>query len=121
MVYFQLFRITGVANSTEYDDGLESSKENPKRLLSVIVQVSGYSDNDVQGWLEREKILDIPDKCIDTDASVGGTNVQHSFNRLNEIEVGHEIPVGSTFKMAIKCGATNKDLIGAYRYEIYSE
>lgn len=118
MVYFKLFRITGVANAVIYDEGLSSTQENPKRLLSVVVQVTGYAGNDVQGWFEREKIFDIPDKCVDTDVSAGSTNVQTSFNRLNEIEVGLDMPVGSTFKTAIRCGATNKDLIGAYRYEL---
>jgi len=118
MVYFQYFSITGVANSTVYDDGLESSKENPKRLLSVIVQVSAYQGNKIQGWLEREKIHELPDKCLDTEEEGSTDKISKSFNRLNEIEVGHDIPVGSTFKMAVESGATGNDLVGAYRYEI---
>lgn len=118
MVYFQLIRITGAINAITYDDGLESSLENPKRLLSIIAGVSAYQDNDVQGYLEREKIFDLPDKCIDTDEEGSTDKISKSFNRLNEIEVGHDIPAGSTFKAAIKCGATASDFYGAYRYEI---
>lgn len=118
MVYFQLYRITGMANAITFDDGLESSVENPKRLLSIIVNISAYQDNDFQGYLEREKIFDLPDKCIDTIEEGATDKISKSFNRLNEVEVGHDIPVGSTFKAALRCGANATDAVGAYRYEI---
>ena len=120
MVYFKLFRITGQENTTAYDSGLASTKENPVRLLSILAQVDTYKDNDVQGWHEREKIFDIPDKLIDTVEEGSTDLIGKSFNRLNEIEVGFDVPAGSVFKAAIKCGATKSDLIGAYRYEIVS-
>lgn len=118
MIYFQKIAITGVANTTEYDDGLESSKENPKRLLSVLCQIDEHQGADVQGWWEREKIFDIPDVLIDVYETHGTDKAGKSFNRINEIEVGHELPVGSTFKVALKCGASPNDFKGAYRYEI---
>ena len=118
MVYFQLIRLTGGDNTITFDGGLESSLENPKTLLSILVNVSAYQDNDIQGYLEREKIFDIPDKLLDTVELAGTNNFSKSFNRLNEIEVGVAIPAGSTFKAAIKCGATPTNLVGAYRYEI---
>lgn len=118
MRYFQKFSLTGVNNKTVYDDGLESSKENPKRLISCLVQVDSYHDNDVQGWLEREKIFEVPDSLIDTVERESDDHVNKSFNRLNEIEVGCDIPVGSTFKTAIASGATKCDLKGCYVYEI---
>lgn len=119
MDYFKLFRITGVVNTVTFDTpGLQSSTENPKTLKSIIVQVSGYADNDVQGHHEREKIFDLPDKCIDTDEEGSTDKISKSFNRINEIPVGLEMPAGTSFQVAIRCGATNKDLIGAYRYEI---
>lgn len=118
MIYFKVFRITGVNNSVVYDAGLESSKENPKRLLSVLVQVDDYQDNDIQGWLEREKIFEVPDYLLDTLGREGDAFYNKSYNRLNEIEVGCDIPIGSTFKVAVDSGATKCDLKGAYRYEI---
>jgi len=119
MVYFKGFRITAAANKINYDSGLASTTEEPKRLLSVLVQVEKYdSEADVQGYFEREKVFDIPSELIDTKESTGSTNTQKSFNRINEIEVGMDLPVGSTFKAAIKCGAVDVDLVGAYRYEI---
>lgn len=120
MVYFKVFRITGVNNSVVYDDGLESSKENPTRLLSVMVQVDDYQDNNIQGWLEREKVFELPDSLIDTLGREADANLNKSFNRLNEIEVGCDVPIGSTFKVAVSSGATKCDLKGAYRYEIVS-
>lgn len=118
MVYFKKIRINGVENTTTSDPGLESSKENPKRLLSIIAQIGSYMGNDVQGWWEREKIFELPDSLIDTTQE--GTSQKHakSFNRLNEIEVGMDLPVGSTFTVALKCGANGDVFIGAYRYEI---
>ena len=118
MVYFQLIRITGGENAVTFDGGLESSLENPKTLLSILVNVSAYQDNDIQGYLEREKIFDLPDKLLDTVEEGATDKISKSFNRLNEIEVGTDIPAGSTFKAAIKCGATPTNLVGAYRYEI---
>lgn len=118
MVYFQKFSITGENNKTIFDSGLESSAENPKRLLSIIVQVDTYQGNDVQGWWEREKIFEMLDYHIDTVEEGSTDKISKSFNRLNEIEVGMDIPVGSTFMAAIKSGATKCDLYGAYRYEI---
>ena len=121
MIYFQKANITGVINTTTYDPGLESSKENPKRLLSILVQVDAYQSNDVQGWLEREKTFEVPDKLIDSPEE-GSSNVHSkSFNRINEIEVGHDLPAGTTFKVALKCGGTANNLKAAYRYEILKQ
>lgn len=118
MIYFQKFAVTGGNNEVKYDDGLESSRENPKRLLSVLIQVTDYQGNDVQGWWEREKIFEIPDYLIDTIEEGTTEKLSKSLNRLNEIEVGYDLPVGSTFKVAISSGGTKNDIRGAYRYEI---
>lgn len=118
MIRFQSFRITGIANATTFDSGLVSTGAEKKRLLSVLLQVSGIVSNDIQGWHEREKVFDAPDELLDTDESTGSTNTQKSYHRLNEIEVGKDLPVGEVFKVAIKCGATAKNLVGMYRYEI---
>ena len=118
MIHYQSFRITGVANSTTYDSGLKSTEARKKRLLSLLLQVSGIASNDIQGWHEQEKVTDIPDEMLDTDESTGSTNTQKAMSRLNEVDVGLDIPAGETYKIAIKCGATNKNLVGMYRYEV---
>ena len=118
MIYFQKIRITGLASVTTFDDGLLSSKENPKRLLSIIAQVDEVQGADVQGWWEREKIFDLPDALIDTWEEGSTNKSSRSFNRLNEIEVGMDLPVGSTFKVALKCDTSPNNFRGAYRFEI---
>lgn len=120
MEYLQKFTVTGEENKVVYDPGLESSKENPKRLLSVLIQVTEYQGNDIQGWWEREKIFEIPDYLLDTVELQANTKQGKSVNRLNEIGVGMDIPVGSTFAVAVSSGATKCDIRGAYRYEIVS-
>lgn len=118
MVYFQKINITGVENTTAYDGGLESSKENPKRLLSIISQVDIYRGNDVQGWWEREQIFEIPDTLLDTTEEPATSKHIKSMNRLNEIEVGQDLDAGTTFKVALKCGGDTNNFVGAYRFEI---
>ena len=119
MDYFKLFRITGGDNTVTFDTpGLLSSEKNPVTLKSILVQVSGYADNDVQGHHEREMVFELPDKLIDTDEEGSTDKISKSFNRINEIPVGLAMPAGTAFQVAIKCGATAKDLLGAYRYEI---
>jgi len=120
MKYFQKFAVTGTENKVEYDDGLESSRENPKRLLSILIQVDAYQGNDIQGWWEREKIFELSDKLVDSPEEGTTEKISKSFNRINEIEVGYDLPVGSTFKVALSCAGTANNIIGAYRYEIVS-
>ena len=118
MIWHKEIRITGIANSTIFDDGLESTEKEPKTLISILVQISGYADNDVEGWLEKTKVFDLPDYLLDTDANTGSANQQYSAMRINEIPVQVELAVGERFKIALRCGATAKNIKGAYIYEI---
>lgn len=120
MIYFQKFRRDGYANATRYDDGLASTAENPKRLLSILVQSENkpLGDGDVQVWYEKEKIAEIPLELFDSPAA--GNSNAWSFNRLNEIEVGFDIPIGATVKVAVKSGSVAENILGAYRFEITS-
>ena len=119
MVFTQLFRITGVANDITYDDGLKSTAVEKKRLLSVNLLVNNYKDNDVQGYHERAKVFDIPDRLLDMEDEGCSLNRAKPGARINDIEVGLEIPVGETFKVAIKCGANVANVHGFYKYELY--
>jgi len=118
MDYFKYFKITGVDSKTVYDDGLTSSAEAPKRLKSIMINVLARAGNKVQGWLEREKVFELPDALIDTQESEASDTPPLSMNSLNEIPVGVDMPVGTSFKVALESGATHSDLYGAYRYEI---
>lgn len=120
MKYFQLFRITGRANNITYDDGLKSTEAEKKRLVACHIQMNSWAasdDNEVQGYHERAKVFDIPEKLF--------PNLR---NNLNEalisgpmsipIPVDLDIPAGESFKVALKCSASQVDLRGAYEYEI---
>jgi len=120
MDYFKYFKVTGENSKTVYDDGLTSSAEAPKRLKSIMINVAAREGNKIQGWLEREKVFELPDYLIDTQEAASAGTPPLSMNALNEIPVGVDMPVGTTFKVAIESGATASDLYGAYRYEIIS-
>lgn len=122
MRYFQLFRITGAANGITYDDGLKSTEVEKKRLVAVHAQLSSYSgtdDNDIQGWHERAKVFDFPEGLVHTQ-KVGSSQEDKATARSTVIPVDLDIPVGETFKAAIKCSATARRMRGVYEYEIIS-
>lgn len=119
MIYFQSFDVEASAGATAYDDGLRSTAENPKRLLSVLVQAKELplEDSMLQLWYEQEKITEIPLFLIDSPAASGVTE-PFAKNRLNEIEVGFNVPVGAVIKVASKAVGGTQTIRGAYRYEI---
>jgi len=119
MIQFKAFSITGSPSKTIYDPGLISTSEEKKRLHSILIQVSDYDDDVyIEGYLERQKIFDIPSSFFDTTASTASTNTQKSFNRIIEVEVGVDLPIGTKFQASILCGPTPINLKGAYRYEV---
>lgn len=120
MKYFQLFRITGVANNITYDTGLKSTETEKKKLTKVMVQSNAQAptdDNDVQGWHERAKVCEFPEKMIPTQILSSTTQVLNDKTWF-EIPVDINIPVGETFKIAIKCAATATNIRGVYEYEM---
>lgn len=120
MEYYKYFKVEGVASTTTFDSGLISSAEAKKRLMSVLINVTKHTEQKVQGWLEREKIFEVPAFCLDTQELTAADTHPKTMNKLNEIPVGVDMPVGTTFMIAVECGATKIDLYGAYRYEIIS-
>lgn len=118
MILTQYFKITGVANAITYDDGLKSTDTEKKILHSVRLLLNGQADNQVQIYHERSKLQDWPDRLIDVEVDAFSTNTAKPGARVNELEVGFDIPLGESVKMAIKCGATAKDVYGAYIYEL---
>jgi len=118
MILRQPFKVTGVANDIAYDQGLGSTAAEKKRLLSVNLLVTGYADNEVQGYHERAKAFGVPDRLLDVETNAFTENEAKPGARINELEIGLEIPVGETFRVAIQCGATIKDVYGFYAYEL---
>jgi hypothetical protein len=120
MRYTQLFRITGVANSITYDSGLKSTETEKKRLISVYLQMAAQAatdDNDIQGWHERAKVFELPEKLIPSQA-IATTTMERQAPDYLEQQVDMDIPIGEIFKVAIKCSATLATVRGIYNYEI---
>lgn len=120
MILRQKFSIVASTNSIYYDDlgGLKSTEAEKKRLLSVSIVISTVADNDIQGYHERAKVFDVPDRLFDVESATGTINLAKPGARINELEVGIEIPVGETFKMAVLTGATGVTIKGTYNYEL---
>jgi len=122
MKLFQLFRVTGAANVITYDDGLKSTEVEKKRLVAVHVELTQYADtddNEIQGYHERAKIFDLPERLFNTEAL--GISVPANVRaKRDHVPVDLDIPVGESFKIAIKCASQPSNIRGAYEYEIIS-
>lgn len=122
MKYFQVFRVTGVANTITYDDGLKSTEAEKKLLIAVHVELTGYADtddNDIQGYHERAKVFDLPERLFNTE-KLGSSLPSNTRAKRDHVPVDLDIPVGETFKVAIKCASQSSNIRGAYEYEIVS-
>jgi len=100
--------INGVANSTVMGEGLTSTEAEPKKLLAVIVTVSSKVGNYVEGWLERERKMNVIDYTLPTP---------DDYHKL-VLDVDEDIPVGRTWKAALRCGGTPTNAYVTYIYEI---
>lgn len=109
---YKSFSVTGVANVTTFDDGLISSIEEPKIIRAILITVSKYRGNILEGWIETNRILEINDQVLNSlDDSQG-------VNPIVRIPIEEVIKPGMIFKIAINCGATPTNIYGAYEYEL---
>lgn len=120
MIFRQYIKIAAAAvtNDIKYDSGLTSTPTEKKRLVSISVILSAILDNQLQGYHEKAKVFDIPDRLVDVETDAFTYAYPKPGARINEIEVGLDIPVGEVFKLAIKVGATGADVYGTYNYEL---
>ena len=102
-----LFIIGNGTNLLVKDDGIRG----------IVVNMSTHIGNTIEVWLERERIAQIPDFCLDTREAAGGANAYKSATKMGFIRLDVEIPYGQTLKVAVASGATANDLSGAYQYE----
>ncbi len=120
MKYFQMFRITGVANKVTFDEGLKSTETEKKKLLALHVNMDAWAatdDNEIQGWHERAKVFEFPHHMFNCVPK--GTAITLQRLELKTIvPVDLEVPVGEAFKIALSCAATAVDMRGVYEYEI---
>lgn len=115
-MFYKLFNVTGENNKTIYDDGLISTIAEPKTIKAVLINVSAYQGNIVEGWIETERILEIPDKVLNTELATGSADAYASTSKIIRIPIDEPIPPGMIFKIAINSGSTKTDINGAYEY-----
>jgi len=116
-MFYQLFRVTGTVNDTESDDGLMSETDNPLKIRAILVNLSAYEANTIEGWIGNTRVLEVPDELFDTEEDLGAANFPYSTNKINRLPIDIDIPKGQSFKVKILCGAVASNLRGAYEYE----
>ena len=118
MLNYKGFKITGVINTTVYDTGIGSTESEKRRLVEVLLMVSGQVGNVLQAFIGNERVVEnLYDYHLDTQESTGSANVQRSTSKVQRIAVDKELPTTDKFMVAIQCGATAKDVYGCYVYE----
>lgn len=115
---YEGFIIVGEANKTIFDPGIESNQAEPKKLVALLVCLSGYAANQVQVWRENERLAGVYDYHLDTYADLGAANFPYSTTKLTRIDLEADIPMGQRVKAALKCGGTLKTMYGCYVYEV---
>ena len=115
---YKAFFVTGILNTTEYDDGLVSLVEEPKKIRAVIINSSAHEGNVIEGWIGNTRVLEIYDYPLDTQEETAGATAPLSQNKINRIPLDLDIPPGQSFKIAINCGGTASNIYGAYEYEL---
>jgi len=111
---YKSFSVTGVANVTTFDSGLISSVAEPKKINAILICVSKWRSNNLEGWIETNRILEINDFVLNTD------DTDNQGVAIIRIPIDIIINPGMIFKIAINCGATATDIRGAYEYELTS-
>ncbi|MBA7628010.1 hypothetical protein ES703_35480 [subsurface metagenome] len=113
-MFYKSFSVTGVANVTTFDDGLISSVAEPKKIMAILISVSKWRNNNLEGWIETNRILEISDFVLNTSEDEGCGVA------IIRIPIDEIIKPGMIFKIAINCGATATNIFGAYEYELTS-
>ncbi len=117
-MFYKSFFVTGEANKTVMDSGLVSTLEEPKIIKAVLIDVSSYQDNIIEGWIETNRILSIYDKVLNTSYFVALEGAFHSTNKIIRIPIDELIKPGMIFKIGINSGAIPSNICGAYEYTI---
>ena len=116
-MFYKLFRVTGEANKTKYDTGLISTVAEPKSIKAILINVSSYNNNTIEGWIETSKIFEVPDDVCNTNSVTGADTFPFSTSKLIRIPIDENIPAGMIFKIAVNCGAAITSIDGSYEYE----
>lgn len=115
-MYYQGFTVTGIADTTVLDGGLVSTVEEPKRINSILICVTAYESNIIEGWIGNRRVLEIYDNVLDTIEDLGAANFPYSTSKKGEIFVDLEIPAGQIFKIGVRSGGVLSSIEGAYAW-----
>jgi hypothetical protein len=115
-MYYKRFSVTGVANVTTLDAGLVSLVGEKYRVNAILITISTYLNNVLEGWIGTERVLEIPDYVLDTFELNAATFNSRSVTKLIRIPIEMDIPEGQIFKIGVRCGAVANDIYGAYEY-----
>ncbi|MBA7642991.1 hypothetical protein ES703_50701 [subsurface metagenome] len=119
-MFYKLFRVTGEANKTVFDGGLVSTVEEPKQIKAILINVTAYHSATIEGWIETNRILEIPDDVCNTSDTSGAITGVIANNKLIRIPIDEDISPGLAFKIAIRCATDIVSIDGSYEYEIVS-
>lgn len=114
--YYARVKVSGTANAETLEVILTSTEEEPKKVEAVAaVEVTAVENHDaiLGAYIEREQILDM--------ALVSTLRQWDSDIRLAElsyIELGHDLPVGQSFKVGHTSGGTASDIEYTVMYSI---
>lgn len=117
---YKSFIVVGEENKTKLDPGLISTVAEPKTILAVHVSVDAYQDNILEGWIETKRILEIPDRLLNTDFKIGSADAYQSTTKIIRIPIDEPIPPGMIFKIGLRCAGTLSTLTGCYEYKTTS-
>ncbi len=116
-MYYKGFTIVGVANETTADAGLVSLVDKPVRIRAILINVDTHEGSILEGWIGTDRILEIYDYVLDTQALAGADTPPLSAMKLIRIPIEEDLKPGQIFKIAINCGAAANDVFGSYEYE----
>jgi hypothetical protein len=119
-MYYQGFSVTGLVNVTVLDAGLVSTEEEPKHIDAILICVTAYESNVIEGWIGNKRVLEIYDNVLDTIEDLGAANFPYSTSKMGRVPVDLEIPVGQIFKIGVNSGAVLSSIEGAYEWTIKS-
>lgn len=115
-MFYKSFSVTGEANKTVMDSGLISTVEEPKNIKAVLIDVSAYQGNILEGWIETQRILEISDRVLNSSQIISLDHCAVSTTKIIRIPIDEPIPPGMIFKIGINCGAAPSNITGAYEY-----
>jgi hypothetical protein len=106
----------GVINTTVLDAGLVSTQEEPKKIIAVLVDVTAYQGNYIEGWIGNLRVLEVPDFVFNTRLAAGAANAYASTTKVVRMPIELDVPAGQNFRIGVRSGAVAITLDGAYEY-----